>query len=186
MEVLQKNSLSPVKHLQLLVKKNAELISGNDKKNFKAKIDALDFSVHSRHLPNSFVKIYGSCVGRDFKLWAQIAVFILDGLISKNELQVWLYISEVRNNVMNVHTNELLHVTFKPVFHFNRIVPKPIMVFLCFLSIRVELMTSKQRKILRYLTIRLKWKTSFISYIIIIIFKCFAQIVISSVPVCSW
>ncbi len=121
---------------------------------------------HSRRLPNSFVKIYGSCVGRDFKLWVQIAV---DGLISENELQVWLYISEVRNNIMNVHTNELLHVNFKPVFHFNRIVPKPIMVFLCFLSIRVELMTSKQRKILGYLTIRLNRKISFISYIIIII-----------------
>ena len=176
--------------MKYLVKKtnNAELISGTGKKNFKAKINAFDFPAHSRRLPNSFVKIYGSCVGRDFRLWAQIAVFIiiLDGLISENELQVWLYITEVRNNVMNVDTNELLHVTFKPVFHFNRIVPKPIMVYLCFLSIRVELMTSKQRKILGYLTIQLKWKTSFISYIIIIIFRFFAQIVISSVPVRSW
>ena len=128
--------------MKYIVKKtnNAELISGTDKENFKAKIDAFDFSAHCRRLPNSFEKIYGSCVGRDFRLWAQIAVFILDGLISENELQVWLYISEVRNNVMNVHTNELLHVNFKPVFHFNRIVPKPIMVFLCFLSIRVELL----------------------------------------------
>ena len=76
--------------MKYLVKKtnNAELISGTDKENFKAKIDALDFPAHSRRLPNSFVKIYGSCVGRDFRLWAQIAVFILDGLISENELQV--------------------------------------------------------------------------------------------------
>jgi hypothetical protein len=48
----------------------------------------------------------------------------------------------------------------KPVFHFNRIVAKR-SVFLCFLTIRVELMTSTQKKMLRYVTIRLKWKTGF-------------------------
>ena len=36
----------------------------------------------------------------------------------------------------------------KPVFHFNRIVPKR-SVFLCFLTTRVELMTSTQKKMLR-------------------------------------
>jgi hypothetical protein len=40
----------------------------------------------------------------------------------------------------------------KPVFHFNRIVPKR-SVFLCFLSGSVELMTSTQKRML------LKWKT---------------------------
>ena len=42
---------------------------------------------------------------------------------------------------------------FKAGFHFIRIVPKRI-VFLCFLSTRVELM-------FRYVTIRLKWKPAF-------------------------
>ena len=46
----------------------------------------------------------------------------------------------------------------KAVFHFNRIVPKR-SVFLCFLSDSVELMTLTQKKMLRYVTIRLKWKT---------------------------
>jgi hypothetical protein len=48
----------------------------------------------------------------------------------------------------------------KLVFHFNRIVLKR-SVFLCFLTTRVELMTSTQKKMLRYVTIRLKWKTGF-------------------------
>jgi hypothetical protein len=48
----------------------------------------------------------------------------------------------------------------KPVFHFNRIVAKR-SVFLCFLTTRAELMTSTQKKMLRYVTIRLKWKTGF-------------------------
>ena len=46
----------------------------------------------------------------------------------------------------------------KEALHFNRIVPK-YSVFLCFLSGSVELMTSTQKKILRYVTIQLKWKT---------------------------
>ena len=108
-EVLHTILLGPVKYL---VKKTMQNLSSTDKKKVKAKIDAFDFSAYSRRLPSSFVKIYGSCVGRDFKLWAQIAVFVLDGLISENELEVWLYISEVRNNVMNVHTNELLYAMF--------------------------------------------------------------------------
>ena len=70
-------------------------LSAAEKKKARAKIDAFDFSAFSRSLSSSFVKNYGSCVGRDFKLWAQIAVFILDGIISENELQVWIYISEV-------------------------------------------------------------------------------------------
>jgi hypothetical protein len=48
----------------------------------------------------------------------------------------------------------------KLVFHFNRIAPKR-NVFLCFLTTRVEQMTSTQKKMLRYVTIRLEWKTSF-------------------------
>ncbi len=116
MKYLVKKFHSPVKYL---VKKQCRTNIWNRQRDFKAKIDGFDFPAHSRRLPNSFVKIYGSCVGRDFRLWAQIAVFILDGLISENELQVWLYISEVRNNVMNVHTNELLHVTGLVVFLNN-------------------------------------------------------------------
>ena len=72
-------------------------LSAADKKKVKAKIEAFDFSAYARRLPSSFVKIYGSCVGRDFKLWAQISVFILDGIVSEAELDVWLYISEVRH-----------------------------------------------------------------------------------------
>ena len=49
-------------------------------------------------------------------------------------------------------------ILYEPVFHFNCIGPKRI-VFLCFLSTRMELMTSTKKKILRYVTIQLKWKT---------------------------
>ena len=46
-------------------------------------------------------------------------------------------------------------IELKPVFHFNRIVAKR-SVFLCFLSTRVELMTSTQKKMPRYVTIEVE------------------------------
>ena len=77
-------------------------ISAADKKKAKAKIEAFDFSAYSRHLPCSFIKNDRSCVGRDFKFWAQIAPFILDGLISEDEIVVWLHMSEVRNFIYSM------------------------------------------------------------------------------------
>ena len=91
MEVLHTILLGPVKYL---LEKTMKNLSAADKKKVKAKIEAYDFSAFARSLSSSFVKNYGSCVGRDFKLWAQISVFVLDGIIPDDELQVWLYISE--------------------------------------------------------------------------------------------
>ena len=54
------------------------------------------------------------------------------------------------------HINNL----FKPVFHFNRTVPKR-GVFLCLVSFEAELMTLGQTKTLRFGTVRLEWKTGF-------------------------
>ncbi|XP_028417046.1 uncharacterized protein LOC114541311 isoform X2 [Dendronephthya gigantea] len=73
--------------------KTMKSLPAAEKKKIKAKIEAFDFSAFSRRLPSSFVKNYGSCVGRDFKLWAQVSVFILDGIISDDQLQVWFYLS---------------------------------------------------------------------------------------------
>ena len=47
----------------------------------------------------------------------------------------------------------------KPVFHFTPIVAKR-SVFLCSMSTGAELMILTQKKMLRYATIRLKWKTA--------------------------
>ncbi len=60
-----------------------------------------------------------------------------------------------RNPVRTAEQKSLRSVGDKAGFHFNRIVPKRI-AFLCFLSTKVELMVSTQKKTLRYVTIRLK------------------------------
>lgn len=70
-------------------------LSPADKKKIKAKIEAFDFTAFPRRLSSSMIKTYGSCVGRDFKLWAQVSVFILDGVIADEELNVWYQLSKV-------------------------------------------------------------------------------------------
>ena len=60
---------------------------------------------------------------------------------------------KVKLHHCNKNTWCIYKLKLKSVFHFNRIVLKRI-VFLCFLSTRVVLMTSTQKKILRYGTLR--------------------------------
>ena len=62
--------------------------------------------------------------------------------------------SEVGAKIENLATRLQCTEIVKAVFHFNRIVPKG-RVFLCFLNTKVELMTSIEKKMLRYVTIKL-------------------------------
>ena len=91
-EILHTILLGPVKYL---LGKLMKSISANLKKKVKAKIEAFDFTAFPRRLASSIVKIYGSCTDRDFKLWMQVAVFILDGIVSEEELDVWSHLAEV-------------------------------------------------------------------------------------------
>ena len=91
-EILHTILLGPVKYL---FAKTMGCLSPQLKMKVKAKIEAFDFSAFSRRLASSFVKIHKSCVGRDFKLWMQISVFIFDGIVTNEELEVWCNLSEV-------------------------------------------------------------------------------------------
>ena len=66
-----------------------------NKKKVKARVEVFDFSAFPRKVASSITTMYGSYVGRDFKLWAQIAVFILMDIITDEELEVWRNLSEV-------------------------------------------------------------------------------------------
>ncbi len=88
-EVLHTILLGLIKYLVMKTFKN---LHAGDKQKAQAKIEAFSFSAYSRCLPSSFIKNHRSCVGHDFKLWAQISVYILEELISEDELQVWLYL----------------------------------------------------------------------------------------------
>ena len=62
---------------------------------------------------------------------------------------------------LQTQSSFLRHRGIKAVFHFTRIIAKHSVV-LCSMSTRVELMILTQKKMLRYATIRLKWKTALI------------------------
>ena len=60
-----------------------------------AKVVGLNMSAFSRHIKGNITRNYGSYVGRDYKLWMQVAVFILDGLIPAESIIVWSLLGEV-------------------------------------------------------------------------------------------
>ena len=64
----------------------------------------------------------------------------------------------IKHKLLSIITLPVIQQFLMSVFHFCSIVPKR-SVILCFLSGSVELMTSTRKKILWYVTIRLKWKT---------------------------
>ena len=64
-------------------------LSPADKKKVEARIEVFDFSPFPGKVASSITTMYGSYVGRDFKLQAQIAVFILMDIVTEEELEVW-------------------------------------------------------------------------------------------------
>ena len=91
-EILHTILLGAVKYL---LAKTMKSLSPADKKKIKAKIDVFDFSAFPAKITSSITSMYGSYVGRDYKLWAQVAVFILTDIIKDEELEVWSNLSEV-------------------------------------------------------------------------------------------
>ena len=55
-----------------------------EKKKIKAKVEVFDFSAFPSKIVSSITSMYGSYVGRDYKLWAQVAVFILMDIVTED------------------------------------------------------------------------------------------------------
>ena len=81
--------------MKYLLAKTVKSLSAAAKKKIKAKKELFDFSAFPAKLASSITTMYGSFVGRHFKLWAQVAVFILINVVSEEELEVWCNLSEV-------------------------------------------------------------------------------------------
>jgi hypothetical protein len=93
-EILHTVLLGATKYL---LAKTMKGLTPADKKKVRARIEAFDFSAFPGKIASSITTMYGSYVGRDFKLWAQIAVFILVDIVAGEELEVWRNLSEVRH-----------------------------------------------------------------------------------------
>ena len=58
-------------------------------------MDAFNPSGIKGRVHGNITQHYGSFVGRDFKAWAQMALFILGPYLDKDEQSVWLSLSQV-------------------------------------------------------------------------------------------
>ena len=78
-----------------LLAKTMKALSPANKKKVSARIESCDFTPFPPKIASNIPKTYGSLVGRDFKVWAQVAVFILDDIIPSEELETWVHLSNV-------------------------------------------------------------------------------------------
>ena len=73
-------------------------LSAQEKKEIGAMIEAFPMSGFTSKLSPSTCNTYGSFVGRDFKLLAQMSLFTLWDYLTTSEKEVWLTLSKVHNN----------------------------------------------------------------------------------------
>ena len=71
-------------------------LSPANKKKVSARIESCDFTPFPQKLASNIPKTYGSLVGRDIKVWAQVAVFILNDIVPSEELEVWVHLGNVQ------------------------------------------------------------------------------------------
>ena len=93
MEVLHTILLGTCKHiLKILMPK----LSSQQKREICARIRAFDTSGFNTKLNGNLCQYYKSFVGRDFKGWAQISIFILGLYLNQGDCEVLLAFSKVR------------------------------------------------------------------------------------------
>ena len=70
-------------------------LSPREKKEISAKLIAFNYSGIGGKLSPAITKHYRSFVGRDYKVWAQVCLFILGDYLSDSEKAVWTTLSKV-------------------------------------------------------------------------------------------
>jgi len=85
--------LGPYKYL---LGKTMKALSPSQKKEFLARILSFNHSGFTARLTSNVTRYSQSFVGRDFKLWAQMAPFILKPYLTAGELELWIALSDVR------------------------------------------------------------------------------------------
>ena len=102
-EILHTILLGPARYL---LKATIQSLSQQQKDQLHAKIAALDMSAFPANIRGNITRNYGSYVGRDFKLWLQVAVFVLHNIIPHEKLLAWEYLSEVSFCYFNYSTSK--------------------------------------------------------------------------------
>ena len=100
-EVLHTVLLGPYKYLTGTVMAK---LSAEQKREVQARQSCADYSGIEGRMSSNITRYSQSFVGRDFKVWAQIAPFILAPYLTSEQLKLWLSLSKVR-------THHCLHVS---------------------------------------------------------------------------
>ena len=91
-EVLHTILLEPYKYLTDKVMKS---LSQAQKAKILAIIGAMDYSGISGRMTSNVTVYSKSYVGHDFKVWTQVAPFVLKGFVSADQLKLWISLSHV-------------------------------------------------------------------------------------------
>ena len=91
-EILHTIRLGPVKYL---LSATIQSLTREQKDQIHTKIASTDMSAFPANIQGNITRNYGSYVGRDFKLWIQVAVFILEGIVSEDVLVIWELLCKV-------------------------------------------------------------------------------------------
>ena len=92
METLHTILLGPYKYL---LKKVMPTLNARQRKEVLARMAAFNYSGFDVKVLGNVVHHHQSFVGRDYKAWAQMALFIIGGYIDASQKQVWLALSKV-------------------------------------------------------------------------------------------
>ena len=91
-ECLHTILLGPYKYLTLELMSR---LTAREKKEIKAKVVAFPMSGFEASLSPSVCKVFRSFQGRDFKLFAQVCLYLIWEYLTSSERKVWLALSEV-------------------------------------------------------------------------------------------
>jgi hypothetical protein len=71
-------------------------LSTKQKSEFHALIKAFDYSGFDVRIVGNICYHYKSFVGRDYKAFAQLALFVVSRFVSRDEMRMWLCLSKVK------------------------------------------------------------------------------------------
>ena len=72
-------------------------LSTEQKREVHAKLSCADYSGIEGRMSSNITRYSQSFVGRDFKVWAQMAPFILASYLTSEQLKLWLILSKVNH-----------------------------------------------------------------------------------------
>lgn len=88
--------LGPYKYL---LKNTIPILSRRQKEEVLARIRAFNYSGFRVRLFGNVISHHQSFVGRDYKAWAQMALFIIYPYLTDEDRLVWVALSKVNNNL---------------------------------------------------------------------------------------